>query len=161
MVLDIAKPKNKQSTIQLVMRGRDAAKELTLKVDISKVFTIAFSEIQIIVNHNSQLDGLNETAKRWMNTRRPYISFHSRGKEKISRTMVSYLEQSRKNEPMKLRSDFRAVVSKKNRLHHESGEQVEEPIHPDQYSRWHPSSNTSWWDKSGWNWKRAHKILFD
>ena len=30
---------------------------------------------------------------------------------------------------MKLRSDFRAAVSKKNRLHHESSEQVEEPIH--------------------------------
>ena len=29
---------------------------------------------------------------------------------------------------MKLRSDFRAAVSMKNRLHHESGEQVEEPI---------------------------------
>ena len=28
---------------------------------------------------------------------------------------------------MKLRSDFRAAVSMKNRLHHESGEQVEEP----------------------------------
>ena len=33
---------------------------------------------------------------------------------------------------MKLRSDFRAAVSMKNRLHHESGEQVEEPIHPGQ-----------------------------
>ena len=48
---------------------------------------------------------------------------------------------------MKFRSDFRAAVSIKNRLHHEVGEQVEELIHPDQYSRWHP---TSWWDKSEW-----------
>ena len=54
---------------------------------------------------------------------------------------------------MKLRSDFRAAVLMKNRLHHESGEQVEDPIHPDQYSRLHPSSSTSWWDKSEWNWK--------
>ena len=29
---------------------------------------------------------------------------------------------------MKLRSDFRAAVSMKNRLHHEPGEQIEEPI---------------------------------
>ena len=43
MVLDTAKPKNRQSTIQLGMRGRDAAKELTLMVNISKVFTIALS----------------------------------------------------------------------------------------------------------------------
>ena len=34
-----------------------------------------------------------------------------------------------KNGPMKLRSDYRAAVSMKNRLHHGSGEQVEEPIH--------------------------------
>ena len=30
---------------------------------------------------------------------------------------------------MKLRADFRAAVSMKNRLHNGSGEQVEEPIH--------------------------------
>ena len=55
--------------------------------------------------------------------RRPYISSHSRGTEKIPRTMVS-LNKSGKNGPMKLRSDFRAAVSMKNSPHHESGEQV-------------------------------------
>ena len=54
---------------------------------------------------------------------------------------------------MKLRSDFRAAVSMKNRLHNESGEQIEEPISPEQYSIWHPSSSTSWWDKYEWTWK--------
>ena len=63
------------------------------------------------------------------------------------------LNKSRKNGPMKLRSDFRAAVSIKNRLDHESGEQVEEPFSPEQYRKWHPSSSTSWWDKSEWNWK--------
>ena len=63
------------------------------------------------------------------------------------------LKKAGKNGPTKLRSDFRAVVLMKNRLHHESGEKVEESISPDQYSRWHPSSSTSWWDKSEWNWK--------
>ena len=62
------------------------------------------------------------------------------------------LNKAGKNGLMKLRSDFRAAVSMKNCPHHESGEQVEELIHPEQYSRWHPSSSTSWWDKSGWNW---------
>ena len=33
---------------------------------------------------------------------------------------------------MKLRSDSRAAVSMKNRLHHESGQQVEERLHPNQ-----------------------------
>ena len=42
MVLDTAKLKNKKSTIELGMRGRDAAKELTLKVNILQVFTIDF-----------------------------------------------------------------------------------------------------------------------
>ena len=99
-----------------------------------------------------------QKCKEWdeLARRRPYISSHFRGKEKIPRTMVSHLEQSRqtgKNGPMKLRSDFRAAVSMKNRLHHKSGEQVEERLHPDQQRRWHSSSSTTWWDKSGWNWK--------
>ena len=41
------------------------------------------------------------------------------------------LNKAGKNGRMKLRSYFRAAVSMKNRLHHESGEQVGEPIHPD------------------------------
>ena len=47
-------------------------------------------------------------------------------KKKIPRTVLSYSEQSRQNWPMKLRSDFLAAVSMKNRPHNESGEQVEE-----------------------------------
>ena len=58
MVLEMAKLKNKQSTTWPGMRGRDAARKLTLKVNILQVFTIDFSEIQSIVNHNSQI-GMN------------------------------------------------------------------------------------------------------
>ena len=36
---------------------------------------------------------------------------------------------------MKLLSDYRAAVFMKNRLHHESGEPIEEPIHPGQQRR--------------------------
>ena len=48
-----------------------------------------------------------------------------------------YLTQNKagKNGPMKLRSDFRTAVLMKNRLHHESGEPIEEPIHPGQQRR--------------------------
>ena len=74
--------------------------------------------------------------------RRPYISSHPRGKEKIPRTMVSHFEQMRQKWHMKLRSDYRAAVLMKNRLHHESGEQVEEPISPEQYQIRHPFSST-------------------
>ena len=62
MVLDTAKPKNKKSTKKHGMRGRDPARELTLKVDISQVFTIAFLETKSIVNHNSLSVGQNKSA---------------------------------------------------------------------------------------------------
>ena len=42
MVLDAVQLKNRKSTIEPGMRGRDAAKELTLKVNIPKVFTTVF-----------------------------------------------------------------------------------------------------------------------
>ena len=80
---------------------------------------------------------------------------------------------------MKLRSDNRAAVMMKNRLHHESGEPIEEPIHPGQQRRirhgqevvpevylssarvdqhtgwqyWLSSPSSSWWYASEWIWK--------
>ena len=42
------------------------------------------------------------------------------------------LNKSGKKAPMRLRPDFRAAVSLKNRLHRESSEQVAEPISPAQ-----------------------------
>ena len=73
MVLGMAKPKYKKSTIRLGMRGRDAVRKSTLKVNISQVFTIDFSEIQFIVNHNSQSDGQNKSAKSGMNLHKKTI----------------------------------------------------------------------------------------
>ena len=89
------------------------------------------------------------------------------------------------NGPMKLRSDYRAAVLMKNRLHHESGEPIEEPIHPgqqrriqqgqevfcedyfssarvDQHTGWEycPSSpSSSWWYASERSWKWAHNFF--
>ena len=89
------------------------------------------------------------------------------------------LNSAGKNGPMKLRSDFRATVMMKNRLHHESGEPIEEPIQPgqqrrtrrgqeifsedylssariDQHTGWQyrPSTSSSpWWYESEWSWK--------
>ena len=67
MVLDTARPRYKENTTWLGMRGRDAARKSTPKVNILQVFTIDFSEIQFIVNHNSQWDGQNKSAKSGMN----------------------------------------------------------------------------------------------
>ena len=73
MVLDTARPKNKENTTWPEMRGRDAARKLTPKVNILQVFTIDFSEIQFIVNHNSQSDGQNKSAKSGMNLHKKTI----------------------------------------------------------------------------------------
>ena len=88
--------------------------------------------------------------------------------------MVSYSEQS-----MKLRSDYKAAVLMKNRLHHESGEPIGEPIHPGQQRRiqqgqevfsedyfssarvdqhtgweyWPSSPSSTWWYASERSWK--------
>ena len=74
--------------------------------------------------------------------------------------MVSY--SAGKNGLLKLRSDCRAAVMMKNRSYHESGEQVEEPIHPGQQRRiqqghtgweyWLSSPSSSWY-ASEWSWK--------
>ena len=129
------------------MRGRDDARKLTLNVDILQVFTIDVSEIQFIVNHSSQSDG-HELAKEDHTYR-----LTPEEKRKYQGQWYLTLNKEGKNGTMKLRSDFRAAVLMENRLHHESGEQTEERLHPDQPRRWQSSSSTSWWDKSEWNWK--------
>ena len=162
MVLDKARPNCKKSTIWLGMRGRDAVRKSTLKEHILQAFTIDFSEIQFIVNHNSQSDGQKKRAKSGMNMQKADHTYHLTPEEKKRYQGQWYLTLSKagKKGPVKLRSDFRATVSMKKRLHHESGEQVEERLHPDQQRRWHPSSSTSWWDKSEWNWKWAHNFFY-
>ena len=93
------------------MRGRDVSNELTLKVKISQVLTIAFLETKSIVNHNSLLAGQNKITRTISLQRNSsyqgqwYLTFNKAGKNGL----------------MKLRSDFRAAVSMKNRLHRESG----------------------------------------
>ena len=159
MVFGMAKPKYKKSTISLGMRGRDAARKLTLKVDILHVFMIDFSEIQLILNHNSQSDGQHKSANSGMNLHLKSIRIVSlqRKREDTKDNGISPRTKQAKMGLWNFRSGFRAAVSLKNCLHHESGEQIEEPTSPGQYRRWHPSSSTSWWDTSERSWKWAHK----
>ena len=124
-------------------------------------FTIDFSEIQLIVNHNSQPDGQNKNAKSGMNLHKKTIhivSLQRKRKDTKDNGILPWTKQAQMG-LWNFDLIFRAAVLLKNRLHHESGEQIEEPIHPDQYRRWPPSSSTSWWDKSEWNCKWAHKIF--
>ena len=77
MVLDTARPKYKENTIWPEMRGRDAVRRSTPKVNILQVFTIDFSEIQFTVNQNSQSDGQNKSAKSGTNLRKKTILINS------------------------------------------------------------------------------------
>ena len=77
MVLDTARPKYKENTMWPGMRGRDAVRKSTPKVNISQVFTIEFSEIQSIVNHNSQSDGQNKSAESGTKLRTKTIQIDS------------------------------------------------------------------------------------
>ena len=77
-----------------------------------QVFTIDSSEIQLswITTRNrmdrTKVQRVGRTCKR-----RPYVSSHSRGKEKIPRTMVSHLEQIRQKWAMKLRDPISELPS--------------------------------------------------
>ena len=123
------------------------------RVNILQVFTIDF--FRDPVYRESQLAIGWTSAKSGMKLAQEDHTYRLTPEEKNIYQGQWYLTLNKvgKNGPMKLRSDFRAAVLMKNRLHHESGEQVEEPINPDQYRRWHPTSSTSWWDKSEWSWK--------
>ena len=140
MVLDTARPKYTENTIWPGMRGRDAVRKSTPKVNILQDFTTDFSEIQFIANHNSQSDGQNKSAKSVMNLRKKIIhtnSLQRRGENKGQWYLT--LNESGKSGPVELRSDFRTAVLMRNRLHHELGEQIEERLHPDQQRQWHSS----------------------
>ena len=115
MVLDMAKPKYKANTIWPGMRGRDALRKSTPKENILKVFTIDFPEIQFIVNHNSQSDGQNKSAKSGTNLRKKN-SLQRKGEDNKGQWYLA-LKKAGKNGPTKLRSDYRAVVLMINRLH--------------------------------------------
>ena len=117
MVLVKARPKYKKNTMWPGMRGRDAARKSTPKVNNLQVFTIDFSEIQFIVNHNSQSDGQNTSAKSGMNLRTKTIHINSlqRKGEDTKGQWYLALNKAGKNGPMKLRSDYRAAVSMRNR----------------------------------------------
>ena len=111
MVLDTIKPKYKENTIWFGMRGRDAARKSTLKVDIVQVFTIDFSEIQFIVNHVQESDGQNKSAKKVDHTYK--LTPEEYRRYKGQRYLI--LNKAGKNGRLKLRSDYGAAVMMKNR----------------------------------------------
>ena len=75
--------------------------------------------------------------KEWDQLAKEDHTYHLTPEERkrYQRQWYLTLNKTGKNSPMKRRSDYRAAVIMKNRLHHESGERVEEPIHQDQQRR--------------------------
>ena len=90
---------------------------------------------QFMVNHSSQ--GQNKSAKSGMNLRKKTIRTNSlqKKREDTKDNGIFLWNKAGKNGPVKLRPDYRAAVMMNNRLHHESREPIEEPIHPGQQRR--------------------------
>ena len=128
MVLDMARPKYKENTIGLGMRGRDVARKSTLKVNILQVFTIDFFRDPVFRESQLAIGWTEQKRKEWDDFTQEDRTYHLTPEEKkrYEGQWFLTLNKAGKNGPMKLRSDFRAAVSMKNRLHHESGEQVED-----------------------------------
>ena len=77
MVLGTVKLKHRNSTISPSTRGRDVAKELTARKNITKEFTIVFFETKYIVIRTSKLAGPSRNASKWMSWhRRITPTFH-------------------------------------------------------------------------------------
>ena len=144
MVLGTVGLKHRNSTISFSTRRRGVAKELTARKNITKEFTIVFYEIlQFIVIRNSKVVGSSKSPSKWMLAQEDHPCCPSSEEFEIYRKNLVFLTIA----PMRLRSDFRAAVTIKNRLHRESAkERAELFFH--QYQRWHPSSRCSWWN---WN----------
>ena len=117
MVLVTAKLKNRKSTLSPSTCGRDAAKELTLKKNITREFTIVFSETKYIVNRNSKI-GWTEQKCIEMDKFAQEDHTYRLSKEEFKKYQGQWyltLNKPGKNALMRPRSDFRAAVSIKNR----------------------------------------------
>ena len=97
MVLDTAKPKNRKSTILPGMHGRDAARKLTLKVDILQVFTNEFSEIHFFRESQLAIGWTEQKCKDMDELAKENHTYHLSPEEfkKTPRTIVPHLEQVR------------------------------------------------------------------
>ena len=154
----MARPMNKQSTIWPGMRGEMLQENWLSRWTLWR-YSRSISQRSSFswITTRSRMDRTKVQRMWWTCTRRPYISSHSRGKEKTPRTMVSYLEQGKQKWAYETSIRFSSCCLSEKSSPPRIREQVEEPIHPDQYSRRHSSSSTSWCDKSEWNWQWAHK----
>ena len=104
-------------SLQPSTRGRDVAKELTVKKNIIKEFTIVFKETQVY--RDSQLKiGWTEEKCIAMDILAQEDHSYRLSKDEFKRYQGQWyftLKKSGKNAPMRLRSDLRAAVTIKNK----------------------------------------------
>ena len=98
------------------MRGRDAVRKST--PNIVQVFTIDFSEIQFIVNHNSPIGWSEQECKESDELAKEDHTYKLSPEEKRRYKGQWYLTLNKtgKNGLVKLRSDCRAAVMMKKSL---------------------------------------------
>ena len=134
MVLDTAKPKNKQE----YQKAWNAWKRCCKKVDSQDGHFSGIRDriLRDPVYRESQLAiGWTEQKCKEMDELAEENHTYHLSTEEIKRYQGQWyltLNKSGKNVPIRIRPDFRAAVSLKNRLHCESGEQVAEPVSPQQ-----------------------------
>ena len=165
-----------KNTTWLGMCGRDAARKKTPKVNVLSWITA-----------RNRMDRTKVQRVGWTCTRRPYMSTHSRGKEKIPRTMVSYSEQSRQKIAYETSIWYSSFCLDEKIVYTRNQENpIEEPIRPEEQRRirrgqdifsedylsgaridqhtgwqyWLSTSSSSWWHESEWSWKWAHIFFF-
>ena len=147
------KTEEQKSTSWLGMRGRECCKKVDSQDEHFTGIHDRFLRDPVYRESQLAIGWTEQKCKEWDELAQEDHTYRLTPEEKKRYQGQWYLTLNKagKNGSMKLRYDFRAAVLMKICLHHESGEQVEEPIHQDQYRRWHPSSSTSWWDRSSLN----------
>ena len=140
MVLGTVELKHRNSTVSPSTRGRDVAKRVDGQEEHYEGIHDRFLRDQVF--RDSQLK-IGWTEQKCIEMDKLAQQEHSyRLFKRYQGQWYLTLNKSGNNAPMRLRSDFRAAVTIKNRLHRESGEERAEPIPIQQYQRWHPSSSS-------------------
>ena len=181
MVLDTARSRYKENATWLGMRGRDAVRKSTPKVNIFTGIHDRFLRDPVYRESQLVIGWSEQKCKEWDEHAKEDHTYKLTPEEKrrYKGQMYLTLNKAGKNGPMKLRSDYRAAVTMKNLLHHEAGEPIEEPIHPGQQRRirrgqeifsedylssaridqhtgwqyWPSTFSSSWWHETEWSWK--------
>ena len=132
MVLDTARPKYKKNTAWLGMRGRDAVRKSTPKVNIFTGIHDRFLRDPVYRESQLAVGWSEQKCKEWDELAKKDHTYKLTPEERWRYNGQWYLTLNKadKNGPMKLRSHYRAAVVMKNHLHRESWEPIEEPIHP-------------------------------